>query len=135
MTSTVPAKGLRIDVYRNADTDADYTMGGITATHTTLTLVGIVTADGELLALPVGRVLLDTGEAPAVVMVITPSVTGELVAHLEPAAADPSAPRRSGASFGGNFAGTSDSRFTEVVYGFTGNHCPGVLPVHDRYEY
>jgi hypothetical protein len=34
---------------------------------------------------------------------------------------------------GGNYGGTSDSRFNEAVQHITGFR-PGVVPIHDRYE-
>ena len=36
--------------------------------------------------------------------------------------------------FGGNYAGTSDSRFTEAVEKITGATFYGAVPIHDRVE-
>ena len=35
---------------------------------------------------------------------------------------------------GGNFAGTFDSRFSEMVEELTGYPCRSILPIHDRVE-
>ena len=37
--------------------------------------------------------------------------------------------------FGGNYAGTSDSRFTEAVEKITGATFYGAVPIHDRVEH
>lgn len=39
-----------------------------------------------------------------------------------------------GPMMGGNYAGTSDSRFREAVEKITGRGSEGLVPVHDRYE-
>jgi hypothetical protein len=36
--------------------------------------------------------------------------------------------------FGGNYAGTSDSRFKDAVENLIGTRFYGAIPVHDRYE-
>ena len=38
-----------------------------------------------------------------------------------------------GPMMGGNYAGTSDSRFADMVYNAIGSTV-GILPIHDRYE-
>ena len=114
--------GLRLDVYRYAG-GGDCSLGGITSNHNTVTLVGIVPANGKTPApLPRhSRVFSPSEDAPAVVLVRRVNFYPYLAPYSE-----------SGVypygMFGGNFAYASDSRFIAM------SPSGGPLAVHDRFE-
>ena len=40
-----------------------------------------------------------------------------------------------GSMMGGNYAATSDSRFSDKIEQMLGHHFYGAIPIHDRVEY
>lgn len=147
MTAATEPKGLHLDVYRNAQ-GVDCTLGGITATHNHVTLVGYITdaddtATRESVRFDVlpqraatllprdSRVFPATDDAPAVLLRYSAALyptTGRAI-HLIPADL---APGRH-CMAGGNYAGTSDSRLYELLEHLTG-YRHAIVPVHDRIE-
>lgn len=107
--------GLLISVYRNSN-GGDCTNGGVTASANQLCLVNV---DGPFEP--------RDGLPPAWL------VPGNVPNAAKIVIADPHGPDRRWSMFGGNYAGTSDSRFTGAVKRLCGTSL-GVVPVHDRYE-
>jgi hypothetical protein len=128
------AKGLRVSVYRPADSDHDCTLNGISSNHPQLTLVGIIDdRDAATWNTPAPakelprdcRVSAPTDEAPAAILRIR-RMGPRLVYSIEPYQAD------GGVRWymaGGNYAGSCDSRFSELA----GNQY-AALSIHDRHE-
>lgn len=138
MNNETAALTLKLNVLRHAD-GMDCTNKGITSTHTELRLVGYVVDTGERVRvkdLPVG-VMMTYPDAAPVLLVIRSSVDG-FIAHLTPAHWDEETGQwtRGGewTMFGGNFAHSSDSRFTSFVSRLLGVRFYGALAVHDRIE-
>jgi hypothetical protein len=128
-TAAATRKGLRLYVYRSDGTDC--TNGGITAAAAQVTVTGIRRGGSRqaFTTRPVPRdmqIFPPAGHAPEVTLVIRKNGTGGHWVHLEPAADEP--PGTGGYMDGGNYAATTDSRWTEL----TGHGLP--LPVHDRTE-
>jgi hypothetical protein len=119
-------KGLLLSVYKNANCDC--TNGGVTATATQLTLVGIKRG-GEIEPLsPRAQVFAPTKDAPAVILCES-ALPGMYGPHLEPLEhADGVGPM-----MGGNYAASSDSRWSELGELF-GHGRISAVPVHDRVE-
>lgn len=131
-------RNLHLSVLRNAD-GVDCTRSGITSTHTQLRLVGYLVQTGEreqVKELPEGLALTNSDAAP-VLLIIRNSANG-FIAHLTPAHRDEETGEwtRGGAwtMAGGNYAHSSDSRFTTLVSRLLGNRFYGALAVHDRIE-
>lgn len=116
-------RGMTLDVYRSASHTGDTTLGGITSRATQVTVIGILD-HGTPMTLPTYFPLrAATPTAPAVILVIR-TIFGRVSLHLEP----------TGDSVvhymhGGNYAGSTDSRWTTLIKNFG-----GLLPVHDRNE-
>jgi hypothetical protein len=109
---------LHIDVYRNAD-GTDCTNSGITKRFVTLNVVN-VNGPSSPNMLDVPNVYLEPGYMDG-------------TCHLVPGPEfEPDVPFSR--MFGGNYAGTSDSRFKEAVENLIGVRFYGAIPVHDRYE-
>ncbi|AHY26901.1 hypothetical protein PBI_ZOEJ_77 [Mycobacterium phage ZoeJ] len=122
--------GLTLHVFRHPL--GDCTNDGVTSKADAVTLVGYQRErGGKVEPLPrMSQVFAPSDDAPAVVMVVS-NLRGALP-HLVPLDA-----QRAGAwtMAGGNIAGTSDSRFGELIEKvFDGPKCVGSLPVHDRIE-
>lgn len=139
-TTTAAVKGLTLYVYRDASAEMDHTNGGITATATRLTLVGISAEElGNEIARPRDwQILTPTKDAPPVVAVVKRrwNRTG-LYAFLVPAEIQNNnipQPPAGRFMFGGNFAATSDSRLPSVLADYLDNDRPDILRVHDRTE-
>lgn len=103
--------GLHLTVYRNPKYDC--TMGGITSKYDTLT---VINAEGPF---------EPTDDAPAVELV---KHVGTV--HLKPVERDPG----KWYCMGGNYAGTSDSRFGKAIEKMLGHRFYGAVAVHDRAE-
>lgn len=123
---TPPArKGLLLTVYRPAGWP-DATNGGITATAAKVTVTGIRLGDHEVQPLPRDmQVFAPTGDAPEVTLTVR-TFGRSTWRHLEPVTPSPAG--RTGYMDGGNYAATTDSRWTEL----TGDGHP--VSVHDRTE-
>ncbi|MBF6588447.1 hypothetical protein IU414_27265 [Nocardia farcinica] len=138
-TTTTEVRGLVLDVFRAAD-GPDFTLGGVSARHDRLTLVGFVDTThpsaGRSVIQPADwRVRPVREDAPPVVAVI--GRIGARYAYLEPVDIEDGRVRyRAGrwSCFGGNFAGSNGGRFGGVLADLLGYPEPHVLPVHDRYE-
>jgi hypothetical protein len=121
------AKGLRLEVYRRAAGGADCTNGGITAHAPYVTVTGTRFAgQATVIWSPVPddmQVSEPRPEAPEVILVIR---NGGRWLHLEPA--EGRAEDSVGLMMGGNYAGSSDSRWTELTKGHD------LVAVHDRNE-
>ena len=124
-----PRKGLILSVYRNAEL-GDCTNGGITATANSVTVTGIrrggrTRKPGPVELLPrTMRVFTPSERAPEVTLVIRENGSGGHWLSLEPAGADESCWWMAG----GNYAGTTDSRWGELAEG------TDLVSVHDRSE-
>jgi hypothetical protein len=124
-------RGLRVDVLRPSHDDS--TLGGVSAQANELTVVGVLdrTEDRdatEITPLPArSRVHPVTDRAPAVVLVKR-RVNGlaGVILHLAPL--EQVQAGRHGA-MGGNYAATTDSRFSLLTGGLY-----GAVAVHDRFE-
>lgn len=136
-------KGLKLDVYRPGG-GTDTTLGGITATHNAVTLIGLRnTADpdqgGRIVPVEAWRVHDVIPDAPPVIAVICRSGVfgdGARTAYLQPVelCAFGTAQTTPGATYGGNLAGTGNARFGRFLSLLLEYPAPEVLPVHDRYE-
>lgn len=127
-------KGLRLSVYRAAGRDTDCTNGGITGKHDSVIVVGVL-VDGEVKPLPRNcQVFEPSDDAPAVVLVESHIALRDPTPHLVPLEyAKGTPPDHVGPMAGGNYAGSSDSRWADLgkLYG------PlrlDVVAVHDRVE-
>lgn len=128
-------KGLRLHIYRAAKNKGfDGTNGGISAGADAVTLVGFRHRhhDGEVQPLPqVSQVFEPTAEEPAVILVPS-ALPNQYGPHLEPLEA-PGDARIIGPMFGGNYAGSSDSRWSALGELF-GHGRLDLVAVHDRFE-
>lgn len=106
--------GLIVNVYRSAS-PADYTRGGISSTHGMLCLVNV---PGPF---------EPTAEAPAAWLESHLSGIARIVPKYE--ACD-----HRHHMAGGNYAATSDSRFSTAVEQITGQCFYGAVAIHDRVE-
>lgn len=129
-------KGLRLSVYRE-NRLGDCTNGGVSARCDELTLVGTTDHDGNLKPLPEGSQVFEaTEEAPAVALCV---ILGVRSVHLRPVEQPEG---MAGPMMGGNYAATSDSRFSRAVEAAmvdaTGDASRfrfyGAVAVHDRFD-
>lgn len=138
-TETAAVKGLTLHVYRDAGRGIDCTNGGITATATRVTLVGLTAPDlgREITRLPEWQISEPSPDAPPVVAVINRWRGSSRYAYLAPVeitAGEIATPRPGRFMFGGNFAATDDSRFSGVLAYYLNNDGPDILRVYDRIE-
>ena len=111
--------GMIVSVYRDGSSNYDCTISGMTNNKTGVSKLCIINADGPF---------EPTNDAPAAMIEAGPFRSVRIV---------PTAPRWVGQGnrmFGGNFAYTSDSRFSAAVKEITGVDCAGPVAIHDRYE-
>ena len=112
--------GLILNVYRSAEeptsmfSGSDCTNGGISSNHHRLTVVNV---EGPF---------EPSDDAPAVELVIGPHDTARLMVIGKES-------EDRWVMFGGNYAGTSDSRFSEALRKLNGDKC-GIVKIFDRYE-
>jgi hypothetical protein len=114
--------GMIVNVYRTSTRDC--TLNGISSQHDRLTLVNVegpFEPDDDAPA-----AMLIHGNAPGCLRIV-PAVQYE---------GRPNAfyPRDGGVMMGGNYAATSDSRFTEACERLLGYRFYGAVPIHDRIE-
>lgn len=116
-------RGMTLEVYRTSG--ADCSLGGISATHDTL-LVTHYVKDGMVRPLPEDmQVFGEWFEWPRVILEVTPQGWVRLV----PAVSE------GWGMAGGNYAGTSDSRWTDLLTALTGHHpVSSLVSIHDRFE-
>lgn len=109
-------RALSIDVYRDSDRWCDCTNGGISSKFTRL----LVLCDDGNITIP------DDKELPEnLVRVVKRTFAGQDVYHVEPVAE----PNGAGWMMGGNYAASSDSRFSRMIGGMY-----GAVAIHDRQE-
>lgn len=129
--------GMPLQVFRNADEPADRTNHGLSSRVTRVTLIGMVAAgfNNQFAEVPTWRISEPTPDAPPVVAVLsTQHSNHQLYAWLEPAIV-----RGDGQIFrdvrhfshGGNYAGTSDPRFREILTAHLGYPAPYLLGITD----
>ena len=126
-------KGLSLNVYRVNGRDC--TNGGISAKADRLVVVGIF-IDGEVQPLPRDCQVFEADElAPAVVLVPSRAPGYDACPHLVPLEFVDGLPAgHVGPMAGGNYAGTSDSRWGELGKKFGQNLALDVVRIHDRSE-
>ncbi|MGB6245177.1 hypothetical protein, partial [Gordonia sp. (in: high G+C Gram-positive bacteria)] len=145
-TNNAQPRGLRLSVYRPAGYP-DCTNNGISARHDVVTVVGFVSKDDEkenalsrrddiiqryvITALPKGsQVFAATDDAPAVILRYCAGNSGKL--HLAPA---DDAVGGTWLMAGGNYAASSDSRWSALVRHLTeATAASEAIQIHDRIE-
>jgi hypothetical protein len=127
-------KGLRLSVYRAVDFP-DCTNGGISGTHARVTVVGRL-VDGVVMPLPLGCCVFEADDdAPAVVLVESHCPRYDPTPHLIPLEFVDGTPVGSvGPMSGGNYAGTTDSRWSELGKLYEGVRHLDAVAIHDRIE-
>ena len=120
--------GLHVSIYRRAPADqpgdmlkldsVDCTNGGVSSKVARLTLVNV---DGPFNPTPdAPAAYLVKGNVRGAVKIVPATETGDMDTRW--------------LMFGGNYAGTCDSRFNEAVETLGGPRFGGPVAVHDRYE-
>ena len=113
---------ISVFVYRDAHSKfADCTNGGASSTHNTLTLIA---PDADLSE-------IEESHRERTFRLVQGAYPGTAI--LVPAF-PPSGEGIVGPMAGGNFAATSDSRFSQMIEDITGHRFYGAIPIHDRYE-
>lgn len=107
--------GMHVTVYRSARSDYDCTNGGASSYAKQLCLTNV---DGPW---------EPTDEIPAAKLVAR-DIGGVVLSIVPDAVAD------KWHTFGGNYAATSDSRFSEACRKMSGHAWYGAVPIHDRVE-
>lgn len=128
-------RGLSLKVYRSAAL-GDCTNGGVTAQADRLTLVGLL-VDGKVEPLPQGCQVMEPGaEAPAVVLVPSRAPGYDATPHLVPLELIEGGlpPDHVGPMAGGNYAGSSDGRWSALGKLYGQNLVLDLVAVHDRVE-
>ena len=106
-------RALPVDVYRTGHTDC--TNGGISSRY-----------DRLLVICDEGFVEIDENDPPEnLVKIVKRRLFGSDIYHIAPY----DAPKGAGWMFGGNYAATSDSRFSRMIDGMY-----GAVAIHDRQE-
>ena len=105
--------GILVTVYRAADR-SDCSNNGATARHSSLTITNVDGPFEPSADAPAARLV--AGNVPGTCKIVPDEI-----------------PAGTWSMFGGNYAGTSDSRFCSAVRDFGGNPS-GIAPVHDRVE-
>lgn len=131
-------KGLMVSVYRDADpTFPDCTAGGVSSRCTKLVVVGTKRWTDKTWQ-PLDRysqVFEANDERPAMILVESnvPGLYGPHLVPLEYVEKGTNTKEYAGPMAGGNFAATSDSRWSELGAHFGHDHLDAV-PIHDRVE-
>lgn len=108
--------GLNVSVYKDAGSNYDCTNNGVTNRFSRLNVVNVEGPFDPTDDCP--AVMLVKGNLPGTVKIVPLDEMGT----------------GSWTMFGGNYAATSDSRFTAAVEKITGGRFYGAVPVHDRVE-
>jgi len=111
--------GMIVSVYRSDTGNHDCTNGGMTNSKTGVSQLCIINVDGPF---------KPTDEQPAATLEAGPLGSVRIVP------ANNRWERAGNRMFGGNFAYTSDSRFSAAVKEITGADCAGPVHIHDRFE-
>lgn len=117
--------GLIVQVYRGARGN-DCTMGGISSQAPELCLVNVDGPFEPRVSVPAA--MLVAGNLPGTLRIV-PAVKVEIKSGEHPEYATPGRP-----AMGGNYAATSDSRFSEACEKLLGHPFYGAVAIHDRYE-
>lgn len=128
-------KGLILSVYKSPRI-GDCTGGGITSKADQVVVVGYM-VDGKVVPLPRDCQVFEPGpDSPAVVLVKSHIARLDPTPHLIPLEiAEDGLPSDSvGPMAGGNYAGTSDSRWAELGKLFGNSLRLDLVAVHDRVE-
>lgn len=129
MSNDREGKGLIVSILEDKRI-GNCSAGGVSATHSALTIVGVIdrTSDlssKEVLPLPrESRVFEPREDAPAAVLVKRRLFGTTPTLHVEPLVHS----REGAVMMGGSFVSSSDSRFSKMI-GFY-----GAVPLHDRVE-
>jgi len=115
--------GMLVNVYKTSYGDdplgcTDCTNGGISSKTNTLCVTNV---DGPF---------SPSDKHPAAVLVMAEPIGGRKILRIEPADAD-----GKWTMFGGNYGGTSDSRFGEKCRELLGQSWYGAVAIHDRIEW
>lgn len=113
--------GLIVSVFRDS-TLCDCTNGGISATAKGLTLVNVSGPFEPSEKYPAA--MLVKGNLAGIAKIVPAEEVSEGVYE----------PVKGWVMMGGNYAATSDSRFSEAVERITGSRFSGAIPIHDRIE-
>ena len=106
--------GLIVSVYKDADSNYDCTMNGVTSRFTKLCVTNV---DGPFdPSDDCPAVKLVEGNLPGTAKIVPEECEGKW------------------SMMGGNYAATSDSRFSEAIETIVGGRFNGAVPVHDRVE-
>jgi hypothetical protein len=108
--------GLNISVFKDSSSNYDCTAGGITSRFNRLCVVNVNGPFDPTDDTP--AVMLVKGNMPGTVKIVP-------VEELD---------KGSWTMFGGNYAATSDSRFSQAIEKIVGGRFYGAVPVHDRVE-
>lgn len=124
-------KGITVEVFKRSNPSwPDCSNGGVTSKHHTLVVVGTKNGDGPIVPVDGGiSILMSEEDWPSVVLVNRPRVCLVPLEYLE----DGLPKGHVGPMAGGNAAGTTDSRWSELGQ-VVGNQRISIVPVHDRIE-
>ena len=109
--------GLIVSVYKDADSNYDCTMNGVTSRFTKLCVTNVDGPFDPCDEYPAAKLVKQTFGFGSSVKVIPEEAEGKQT------------------MMGGNYAATSDSRFSDKVEQMLGHHFYGAVPIHDRVEY
>ncbi len=107
--------GMRVCVYRDAGSDYDCTNNGVTVRATRLCVTNVEGPFEPDEDTPAVRLV--EGNLPETAKIVPEEVGGKW------------------SMFGGNYASTSDSRWSTAIEKITGTRSHGAIAVHDRVEY
>lgn len=108
--------GMIVYIYKDSDSKTDCTNGGLSSIHNKFTLVNV---DGPFEPTP---------DRPAAWL-----VPGNIPNTAKIVIEDPEIKSQKWPMFGGNYAATSDSRYSKAIQKLTGAHSD-IIPIHDRFE-
>lgn len=117
--------GLILNVYRSERLGpfgeaVDCTLGGVSSKAERLCVINVEGPFKPSPDLDLPAVLLLAGNVPGALKIVPADENGE--------------PVKGWTMFGGNYAATSDSRFSKACADLSGSPCYGAVPIHDRIE-
>lgn len=107
--------GLHVAIFKNSSSRTDCAMNGVSARHTELTITNVPGPFEPTKQAPAAKLL--PGFLPGTARIVPDEV-----------------PEGKRSMFGGNYAATSDSRFTRAVEDLIDAPFYGAVPIHDRVE-
>ena len=136
-----PGNAQRVTIYRPAS-GGDATLGGVSATHANLSLVGWVHRKSPSVSTAVQQLPAGTRgpwgiteDTPPVALIVREGRLGRTL-HLAPVTWSAERVRWEvveGTMFGGNYA-AGDGRFSHLIYKVAGLPTHGPVKIHDRIE-